>query len=151
MTFLFYLSHFVTHISENLIRRSPSFFLEESIAVEALETKFAKECSEPWTCAPRADSKSVWRVDACEKPGTHSCHAFSRGESMNSNLLDLRSNHFYVRTKADAYLHAEKWRKHDPISFYENGNAFHTSVQDLGLWLSSGQAIKKRIKSYLSQ
>ena len=67
-----------------------------------------------------------------------------------TDLDELRFNHYWVRCRADAYAKARQWRKHDPVEWLEHAALLREAVADESL-LFMVEPIKARLRAQIMQ
>ena len=64
-----------------------------------------------------------------------------------TDLYELRINHYWVRSRGDARRKARQWHKHEPVEWAEHARPLHDAVEDSGLYERHGAALLERMKA----
>jgi hypothetical protein len=64
-----------------------------------------------------------------------------------TDLSLLRINHYFVRSRQDAYKKARQWRKHDPVEWVEQALALQHAVRDDSLRRAFLPRLKLRLQA----
>ena len=82
-----------------------------------------------WNVCYHGPGKSIFRPEMVKQVDIHQPALYNG--SYSSYMIDVRCNHFYLRTKDDAMLKAQQWHKEDPKRMFEDTDvAFWSAAQD---------------------
>jgi Glycosyl transferase family 2 len=65
-----------------------------------------------------------------------------------TDLEELRINHYWVRSRSDARRKARQWHKHDPVEWAEHALPLQHAVEDRGLLDMHGAALRAGVRQF---
>jgi hypothetical protein len=120
-------------------------------------------CRPPWysgwdICSQNIEfGKTIYKWGSCDNPESpHKCYDEEEdprgldGSVAVHNQSELRCNHYYIRSKEDAYIKSEKWEKSDPKEMYEKSDAYWNSVADTALKDLIGDRLRQALQKVLA-
>jgi Glycosyl transferase family 2 len=146
-------------------RRAPSLRLREHAAYEALppvDGCNATRMREVYGHSASGEDLCAFAFNDTERFGKSFVRGYAfgffdghphfaqvyRGISHRETDLDeLRINHYWVRSLVDARRKARQWRKHDPVEWAEHARPLQHAVEDRGMYERHGSAMRAGLRA----